>query len=496
MPLTRRLTPRRATPRLDLKAARPLELSPARGALPFRQDFSLLRRTGPWRDAFRRRLLAFADVLGVVSAMIVAALLFDADASQLFWAGVMVPLWLVLAKLNGLYDRDHRALRHLTADELPSLMTWALIGTALLSAALSVLAEEPIVTSSAAAICVTIAIVVPPMRALARWVWRHSVPRERAVIVGRGPLEEATRRKLEIFADMHIEIVATLDDLEVADPLQLWNAIVAAEREEPVERIILASQTIDERLIAELVSVARARSIKLSVVPPARGMFGTAVRLSHVADLPLIEYSTWDAGRSTLLIKRVLDVVASLIVLALSAPLLALIAVAIRIDSPGRSLFRQVRAGQNGERFRIFKFRTMTSDAEQRLGDLVDIDSLATPLFKLENDPRVTRLGRLLRRSSLDELPQLLNVLRGDMSLVGPRPEQVELVDRYPDEHRLRLSVKPGLTGPMQVYGRGRLRFDERLAVERDYVENYSLRRDLRILILTASAVVGGGGAY
>ena len=117
-------------------------------------------------------------------------------------------------------------------------------------------------------------------------------------------------------------------------------------------------------------------------------------------------------------------------------------------------------------------------------------------MFKLADDPRVTRVGRLLRRTSLDELPQLWNVLRGDMSLVGPRPEQIDLVERYRPEHRFRLSVKPGITGPMQVFGRGDLTFHERLAVELDYIENLSLRRDLHILALTVSAVWAGRGAY
>jgi lipopolysaccharide/colanic/teichoic acid biosynthesis glycosyltransferase len=117
-------------------------------------------------------------------------------------------------------------------------------------------------------------------------------------------------------------------------------------------------------------------------------------------------------------------------------------------------------------------------------------------MFKLQDDPRVTRVGRLLRRTSLDELPQLFDVLKGDMSLVGPRPEQVELVERYTPEQLFRLAVKPGMTGPMQVYGRGQLTFDERLAVERGYVENLSFLRDLRILALTISAVVRGRGAY
>jgi lipopolysaccharide/colanic/teichoic acid biosynthesis glycosyltransferase len=178
------------------------------------------------------------------------------------------------------------------------------------------------------------------------------------------------------------------------------------------------------------------------------------------------------------------------------SPLFALIILMIFLDSPGRIVFSQIRAGMDGRRFRMHKFRTMVPDAEARLGELVNFDALTEPMFKLQDDPRVTRVGRLLRRTSLDELPQLFDVLKGDMSLVGPRPEQVELVERYTPEQLFRLAVKPGMTGPMQVYGRGQLTFDERLAVERGYVENLSFLRDLRILALTISAVVRGRGAY
>jgi lipopolysaccharide/colanic/teichoic acid biosynthesis glycosyltransferase len=144
----------------------------------------------------------------------------------------------------------------------------------------------------------------------------------------------------------------------------------------------------------------------------------------------------------------------------------------------------------------MYKLRTMRADAEESLGDVVSISTLEEPMFKLREDPRVTRLGRRLRRFSLDELPQLVNVLRGDMSIVGPRPEQMELVDRYRPEHRFRLDVKPGMTGPMQINGRGELTFSERLAVELDYVENVSLARDLRILLETVPSTLRGTGAW
>ncbi len=194
--------------------------------------------------------------------------------------------------------------------------------------------------------------------------------------------------------------------------------------------------------------------------------------------------------------KRLLDLVLATLTLAAMALPMLVIAAWIKLDSPGPVLFRQVRVGQKGQSFRILKFRTMTTDAEQALSGLINLDDLPAPAFKIPNDPRVTRAGRSLRRWSLDELPQLFNVLRGEMSLVGPRPEEAALVARYTDDQRRRLAVKPGMTGPMQVSGRGDLPFDERLALELGYIEHYSLRKDLAILLRTIPAVIGGRGAY
>jgi exopolysaccharide biosynthesis polyprenyl glycosylphosphotransferase len=409
-----------------------------------------------------------------------------------------LPIWLLLAKLYGLYDNDHRVLRHLTVDELPSLIVLATTGTAAQMLVVSLLGQH-LAATEALAFWICAALATPVLRAGARATWRRIVPAERALLVGSGPLEVATRRKLDLFKDIHVQCVGMLSD-ETIDAADDIDAILsAAISESPggrLDRVIVAGQTVSEPLIAELVRLCRQGGLKLSVVPPARAMFGTAVRLHHVADLPLIEYSTWDVPRSTMLIKRTLDAVASALALVALSPVLLAVAAAVRLTSRGPVLFVQVRAGRDGKPFRMLKFRTMVADAENRLEQVVDLAALDQPAFKLREDPRVTRVGRILRRTSLDELPQLVNVLRGDMSLIGPRPEQVELVERYAPEHRVRLDVRPGLTGPMQVYGRGELRFDERLAVEREYVENLSLRRDVRILLLTLATVVRGHGAY
>jgi exopolysaccharide biosynthesis polyprenyl glycosylphosphotransferase len=434
-------------------------------------------------------MLALADVGAAVAATASLAIL-GAGVTAAAEALVFLPAWILAAKVYGLYDRDHRTLRHLTVDELPQILMWAIT---CVTALVLFLDATPIanVGSATAIRAVGIAFVAAlVLRGLARAIWRHITPREQVVIIGSDGLAHTIRRKLELFAEIHATVVGEHTTLTPELLREDWACSSG------VGRVILAAQSIDERLIAELVAMCRREHVKLSIVPPARGLFGTAVQLRHVADLPVVEYNTWDVSRSTLLLKRILDVSIAGVALIVTAPLFVLIMVAIRLSGPGPVFYVQTRVGLGGREFRMFKFRTMRADAEAVLPTLVRFDALDEPAFKLARDPRVTRLGRVLRRTSLDELPQLLNVLAGDMSLVGPRPEQVEIVRRYKPEHRFRLMVKPGLTGPMQVFGRGRLTFEERLAVEREYIENLSLSRDLRILALTVPSVFDGRGAY
>ncbi len=453
--------------------------------------FSLRRREGSWRDALLRRILALADVTTALLVSLSFAAFAGGSVVDAFWAAVFAPAWILLAKLHGLYDRDQRSLRHLTIDELPSVFVWAVTSIAALTLFLwATPAGTPTVGAAVRAWVVALAGAIV-LRGLARVTWRRIVPRERALIVGSGPLADATRRKLDLFPDIHVAVVDQGDESAVEALANGGRGHLAG-----IDRVILASHSIDEALIADLIAACRSEKLKLSLVPPVRGMFGTAVRLNHVADLPVVEYNTWDVSRSTLLLKRALDIsVASVALLAL-APLLIAVALAIRLESRGPILFTQVRAGLGGRPFRMRKFRTMVPDAEARLAELVPFDKLRDPMFKLRDDPRVTHVGRFLRRTSIDELPQLFNVLVGEMSLVGPRPEQMDLVQRYQREHLFRLAVRPGMTGPMQVFGRGELSFEERLAVEREYIENLSIGRDLRILGMTATAVASGRGAF
>ena len=252
------------------------------------------------------------------------------------------------------------------------------------------------------------------------------------------------------------------------------------------------SQIDAERLIEE----CKAEGLALTFLPQHYGLLGPGIELNRLAELPVLDFRFSDPPRSTLAMKRAMDVFVSAVLLILLSPLLLWVALWILLDDGRPVFFRQRRAGKDGKPFTMVKFRTMVNDAEQRLPELVDIENLDQPAFKIPDDPRVTRSGRWLRRTSIDELPQLLNVLRGDMSLVGPRPEEESVVALYDERQRGRLAVKPGMTGPMQVYGRSDLTFEERLAMERDYLDNLSLLTDLAILLRTPRAMVRGEGAY
>jgi len=461
----------------------PTTLADARRWPPRRQ--TALRGMG--RDPLRRRMLATGDGMTVAAVALALAMTSTQAATlSLFFA----PVWLVLAKLHGLYDRDHRALRHLTVDEVPSIVIWATTGVALLVLFLHSAGASGVSLSLFVEVWLVAVLAALSLRAVMRFVWRRITPPERVMIVGNGPVADATRRKLELFPDVHSELV------EERESLLPWELDDTAPWLRTVDRIILASNSIDEELIARLVEFCRRRRIKLSVVPPARGIFGTATQLTYVADLPVVEYNTWDVSRSTLVLKRALDLSLASFALIICAPLFALTAGFLLLAYGRPIFFAQTRIGADETPFKMLKFRTMVRDAEVLRPELVALERLPEPAYKLHRDPRVTRLGRLLRKTSIDELPQLINVLKGDMSLVGPRPEEAAVVDLYDDAHRFRLAIKPGLTGPMQVYGRGELTFQERLAVEREYIENLSVGRDLRLLALTVIPVLSGRGAY
>lgn len=260
--------------------------------------------------------------------------------------------------------------------------------------------------------------------------------------------------------------------------------------------IVLSCPELDSQALRRLAWQLEGDDIDLMVASTLMDVSRARTTIRPVDGLPLLHVEHAKLGGVPHVIKAVVDVIGALALLVGLAPMLALIAVAIRLDSPGPVLFRQVRVGKYGREFRIFKFRSMCVDAQARLDQLRARNDCDGVLFKMRADPRVTRVGRWLRRFSLDELPQLFNVVLGQMSLVGPRPPLPEEVVAYPVDLRRRLVVKPGMTGLWQVSGRADLSWEEAVRLDLRYVENWSLSLDLVIMLRTLSAVSRSAGAY
>ena len=221
------------------------------------------------------------------------------------------------------------------------------------------------------------------------------------------------------------------------------------------------------------------------------------VRMEDVDGVPVMTFSTAPEKPIPLAVKRLIDVALSLVLMVLALPIVALVAAAVKLSSKGAVLYRQERCGLNGRRFVLYKFRSMVEDAEDRRQELLHLNTQGGPWFKVPGDPRVTPVGRILRRFSLDELPQLWNVLRGEMSLVGPRPGRPDEVQAYEPRHRRRMSMKPGLTGLWQVSGRNQVtEFDDAVALDNQYIDNWSVWLDFKIMLKTIPVVLSGRGAH
>ncbi|HET6816551.1 MAG TPA: sugar transferase [Mycobacteriales bacterium] len=260
---------------------------------------------------------------------------------------------------------------------------------------------------------------------------------------------------------------------------------------------VTASPAITSRALRRLSWELEGTGVSLLVAPGLTDVAGPRIHIRPIGTrLPLLHVEEPEFTGARKFLKETQDrIIATLAVLFL-APLLLSLAVLVRLDSRGPALFRQVRVGRNGEEFCVYKFRSMHIDAEERLAALAGLNESDGVLFKMRNDPRVTRIGRLLRRYSLDELPQLLNVVRGDMALVGPRPPLPREVANYASDVHRRLLVKPGITGLWQVSGRSDLSWEDSVRLDLYYVENWSLALDLQILWKTFAAVVASRGAY
>jgi exopolysaccharide biosynthesis polyprenyl glycosylphosphotransferase len=333
---------------------------------------------------------------------------------------------------------------------------------------------------------------------------RYNVGVDRVLLIGAGDVGRMVMRTVAARPDFGYQLIGFLDD----NPAKSQNDIgpfralgpvdnlADALDELHVDSVIICLPWQSHRMIQRLLRTCEQRDIRAQVVPD---LFQATMNQVYVDDLngiPLISTRGISIQGWNLFIKRASDLVIGVIGAVISLPLWLLIALAIKLDSPGPALYSQTRIGKNGEPFRCYKFRSMVKDADRMRLDLHETNEATGPLFKVRNDPRRTRVGRWLRRYSLDEVPQVINVVRGEMSLVGPRPNLPEEVEQYEEWHKKRLTVSPGITGLWQVSGRSDLTFDEMVLLDLYYVENWNFSLDIGILLRSLPAIVRGRGAY
>ena len=323
-------------------------------------------------------------------------------------------------------------------------------------------------------------------------IYRRGLGRMPTVVVGNAAERERVRRMMDSLPGAYLNVGEV--DLGSGGVLPEFRRVL----DETGARIVVLSgaERLPDEEALDLLRSARLRSVRMRIVPGALALMSSRPVLSRSMGLPLlkIRYPRLDNYQRTL--KRALDVLVSGIVLLVLSPVLLTVAVAVRVNSPGPVFFRQKRAGADEKVFVCYKFRSMRQDAEALQEEVEALNEADGPVFKMRIDPRVTGMGRFLRRWSLDELPQLWNVLKGEMSLVGPRPLPVRDFYRMGEEHKKRLAAIPGMTGYWQISGRSSLSFEEMVRLDLYYIENWSLSFDLKIILLTLTAVLGRKGAY
>lgn len=453
------------------------------------------------RDFVVRRLLLSADVVGLVAALAIAGP-FASEGwarSQLLLGLALLPGWILLFKLYGLYDRDAKRVSHSTIDDLPWLFHALVIGSLGIwliyryAPVAQLTAAEGFVFFGAALLTVLVA------RGCARAVSRFVVQPERVLFVGGGPMARLLAGKLRLHPEYELEPIGYLDASETREdgelpylgcPSEIHSICLA----EAVERVFILSPQVSPDEVADLIRVLHAFDIHIGILPHVIDVLGPSVEIDDVEGITVLGASAPVLTRSSRFVKRFMDLAIVVPLILLFAPVMLVVALAIRLSSPGRVFYTQTRVGRDGRLFRIYKFRTMVEDAEQRGRELKGRSAHPVWLL-LEHDPRVTRIGRVLRQLSLDELPQLFNILKGDMSLVGPRPMPPDVDEQIRGWGRRRLDLTPGITGLWQVLGRTNIPFEEMVKLDYLYVTNWSLWQDVRLLIHTLPAVLGRRGA-
>jgi exopolysaccharide biosynthesis polyprenyl glycosylphosphotransferase len=448
---------------------------------------SLLRR-----EAIQRRLLALADVIAAsVALWLVLTLPGSHDQPGLFVLAAM-PLVVLVFKIAGLYDRDQLRLVRSTLDELPLLVQLTGLYVLSLTIAQSVMVDGNLGGDQIAGLWLASFVAIAGARMVARRLSGRATAVERCLVIGERQRADRIREKLAT-SRARAAVIATFplegsDDVDPLDP----DSVRRIVRDLQLHRIIIAPRTTDAAGIVELIRIAKGAGVQVSVLPRMLEVVGSAVEFEDVDGMTMMGVRPFGLSRSSHMLKRAFDVTATSIGMLAVAPIIAAVALAIRLDSKGPVFFRQVRVGRDGRPFRIYKFRSMVVGADAEKDRLRRLNEVGEGMFKITDDPRVTRVGNILRRTSLDELPQLFNVLRGEMSLVGPRPLVTDEDAQVLGLDRSRLHLTPGMTGPWQVLG-ARVPMQEMVGIDYLYVASWSLWADVKLLLRTVRHVLRRG---
>jgi exopolysaccharide biosynthesis polyprenyl glycosylphosphotransferase len=447
----------------------------------------------PRRDYLLRRLLAVADALGVLGAGALAFAVSPVhDADEMVWLLPLLPLWLLLFRAYGLYEGDVKRIRTRLLDDLAPLFHAFVIGTLLTWLFFRTVPPHELVLGGVVAFAASGVVLVCVLRAVVRRGMTRFLGPERVVLVGQAPLTDAVLGKIQRHPEYGLDpvgIVVTDASRPEAHTVPVLASLQGLDLESLIhqhafERLMVVQSDISDEAMLDLVQQCGALSVKASILPRHVNAMGPSLQVDDVEGITVFNLNPLVLSRSSRMLKRSMDLVCASLGLLLLSPLLAIVAVAIKRDSEGPVLFRQRRMGRRGRPFEVLKFRTMDVDAEYQVPALRRL-SMDPNWLRLEHDPRITKVGRMLRLTSIDELPQLWNVLRGEMSLVGPRPLPIPEDERIAGWGRIRLDLAPGITGLWQVLGRAAIPFEEMVKLDFVYVSNWSLWQDLQLVLRT-----------
>ncbi len=465
-----------------------------------------------------RRALVLADLVGLGIAFLAASAIFgDPNGSdavrpqiEMLVFALTLPAWVVVAKLYGLYDLDEERTDHSTTDDLVPVLHLVTVGSWLFFAITSVTRTADTSLPRLFVFWLFAIIFITAGRVVARTIARRTMSYvQNTIIVGAGDVGQLVAKKLRHHPEYGLNLVGFVDD-QPKDRLASLNdlALLGGPEQLPrlvrvldVERVIVAFSNDSHEEMLDLIRSLKDLDIQIDLVPRFFEVIGTNIGIHTAEGLPLIGLPPLRLSSSSVLVKRAMDLSLSVLGLLLLAPFFAVVAIWVKLDSKGPVFFRQVRVGRGDQEFEMLKFRTMAVDAEERKHELAslnkhDCEEGDPRMFKIPNDPRVTRVGAWLRRLSIDELPQLVNVVKGDMSLVGPRPLILEEDQHVVDWRRNRLNLKPGITGLWQVLGRDDIPFDEMVRLDYVYVTTWSLLNDLKLILRTLPAVIRPRASY